>query len=124
MPVDIRVVMNWNMNDTDMDLWVTDPNGEKCYFKHTLTSIGGRISEDFTQGYGPEQFLLKKAIKGKYKIQVHYYGESGVKIAGKTTMLVEIFTNYGRHNEQRKLITLQLEEEEKEGIYVGEFVFN
>jgi hypothetical protein len=123
MPVDIRVVMNWNMNDTDMDLWVTDPNGEKCYYEHILTRIGGRISEDFTQGYGPEQFLLKKAVKGKYKIHVHYYGESGVKIAGKTTLLVEIFTNYGSPNEQRKLISLQLEDEEKEGIYVGEFVF-
>lgn len=123
MPVDVRVVMNWNMNDTDMDLWVTDPNGEKCYYQNKETLIGGRISKDFTEGYGPEQFLLKKAVKGKYKIQVHYYGENGVKIAGKTTLLVEIFTNYGKSNEQRKLITLQLEEEEKQGIYVGEFVF-
>lgn len=123
MPVDIRVVMNWNMNDTDMDLWVTDPAGEKCFYSNRETKIGGRMSEDFTEGYGPEQFLLKKAVKGKYKIQVHYYGENSAKIAGKTTLLVEVYTNYARSNEQRKLITLQLEEEEKEGIYVGEFVF-
>jgi len=123
MPVDIRVVMNWNMNDTDMDLWVTDPSGEKCLYSNRATKAGGRLSEDFTQGYGPEQFLIKKAQKGKYKIQVHYYGESGAKIAGKTTLLVEVFTNYGKDLEQRKLITLQLEGEEKEGIYVGEFTF-
>ena len=30
MPVDLRIVMNWNMNNTDIDLWVTDPNEEKC----------------------------------------------------------------------------------------------
>jgi uncharacterized protein YfaP (DUF2135 family) len=85
--------------------------------------MGGHLSEDFTDGYGPEQFLLKKAAKGKYKIQVHYYGERGVKVAGKTTLLVEVFTNYGRSTEQRKVITLQLEGEEREGVYVGEFVF-
>jgi tetratricopeptide (TPR) repeat protein len=123
MPVDIRVVMNWNMNDTDIDLWVTDPMGEKCFYSNPETKIGGRLSDDFTNGYGPEQFLLKKAPKGKYKIQVHYYGENGVKIAGKTTLFVEVFTNYGRSSEQRKLITLQLEEEEREGVYVGEFIF-
>jgi TonB-dependent SusC/RagA subfamily outer membrane receptor len=124
MSVDIRVVLNWNMNDTDIDLWITDPNGEKCFFSNPQTKIGGHLSEDFTDGYGPEQFLLKKAVKGKYKIQVHYYGENSAKIAGRTTLLAEIFTNYARNNEQRKLITLQLEgEEEREGVYVGEFVF-
>ncbi|HAD78679.1 MAG TPA: hypothetical protein DCF99_03660, partial [Flavobacteriaceae bacterium] len=32
IPVDIRVVMNWNKDMTDIDLWVTDPNGEKCFY--------------------------------------------------------------------------------------------
>jgi hypothetical protein len=123
MPVDIRVVMNWNMNDTDMDLWITDPSGEKCMYNNAETKMGGRLSEDFINGYGPEQFLLKKAPKGKYKIEVHYYGERGVKIAGKTTLLMEVYTNYGRSTEHRRIITLQLEGEEKEGVYVGEFVF-
>jgi len=121
MPVDIRVVMNWNMNDTDIDLWITDPTGETCDYRNKQTVIGGRISQDFTEGYGPEQFLLKKAVKGKYKIQVHYYGESGAKIAGKTTLLLEVYTNYGKPDEKCQLITLQLEGEEKEGIYVGSF---
>lgn len=123
MPIDIRVVINWNMNDTDMDLWITDPLGEKCLYSNAETKIGGRLSEDFIDGYGPEQFLLKKAPKGKYKIEVHYYGENGVKIAGKTTVLVEVFTNYGRNTEQCRIITLQMEGEEKEGVFVGEFVF-
>jgi tetratricopeptide (TPR) repeat protein len=123
MPVDVRVVLNWNMNDTDIDLWITDPKGEKCYYSNNRTAIGGRLSEDFTDGYGPEQFLLKKAVKGKYKIQVHFYGQDNPKIAGKTTLQAEIYTNYGRPNQQRKLITLQLGEEEREGIYIGEFSF-
>jgi len=39
LPVDVRVVMDWNMNNTDIDLWVTDPNGEKCYYSHNRTAF-------------------------------------------------------------------------------------
>ncbi|MBQ2529998.1 MAG: hypothetical protein II547_07070, partial [Treponema sp.] len=51
-PVDIRVVLTWNTDDCDIDLWVTDPDGEKCFYGNKLTQNGGRISRDFTQGYG------------------------------------------------------------------------
>jgi len=124
MPVDIRVVLNWNTKDTDIDLWVTDPNGEKSYYSHKETAGGGKFSEDQTEGYGPEQFLLKKAIKGKYKIEVDYYSDTQFKLSGPTTLMVEIFTHYGDVRQQRKILTLQLDkEEEKEGILVGEFNF-
>ncbi|MES2765263.1 MAG: VIT domain-containing protein, partial [Bacteroidota bacterium] len=32
MPVDVRVVLNWDTDNCDMDLWVTDPAGEKCFY--------------------------------------------------------------------------------------------
>ncbi|WP_304362109.1 VIT domain-containing protein, partial [Collimonas fungivorans] len=32
MPLDLRVIMTWDADNADMDLWVTDPNGEKCYY--------------------------------------------------------------------------------------------
>lgn len=123
MPVDVRVVLNWNMNDTDIDLWVIDPNGEKCFYSHKLTTIGGRISNDFTRGYGPEHFMLKKALKGKYKVMINYYGDSQQKIAGPTTVMAEIFTNYSRPNQQRKMITMQMQNGDNGGILVGEFNF-
>lgn len=124
MPTDVRVVLNWNKNDTDMDLWVTDPNQETCYYSHKETLIGGRISTDFTRGYGPEQFLLKKAVHGKYQVKVNYYGDQQFKLSGPTTVMAEIFTHYADGREERKLITLQMEKGGKqEGVLVGEFQF-
>lgn len=123
MPVDIRVVLNWNMNDTDIDLWAIDPNGEKCSYSHKLTTIGGRISNDFTRGYGPEQFMLKKALKGKYQVKINYYGDSQQKIAGPTTVMAEIYTNYGKQNQQRKIVTMQMSKTDNGEILVGEFNF-
>jgi tetratricopeptide (TPR) repeat protein len=124
MPVDVRVVLNWNKNNTDIDLWVTDPNNEKCYYSHKNTAIGGRISNDFTRGYGPEQFMLKKAIRGNYKVQIHYYGDSQFTLSGPTTVMAEIYTHYANGTQHRKLISLQMEKnQQSSGILVGEFSF-
>jgi uncharacterized protein YfaP (DUF2135 family) len=45
-----------------MDLWVIEPTGEKCYYSHPSTKIGGRLSKDLTGGYGPEEYMVKNAL--------------------------------------------------------------
>ena len=107
-PVDIRIVLTWNTNDCDIDLWITDPRGEKCDYSHNRTEIGGRISRDITQGYGPEEFCLKNALNGDYKIQVNYYGTGSQKLLQPVVAQVEVFTNFGRPNQKRQVMTLRL----------------
>ncbi|WP_242204371.1 VIT domain-containing protein [Aestuariivivens insulae] len=123
MPMDVRVVIDWNHNDTDIDLWVIDPNGEKAYYSHSKTNIGGRMSEDLTEGYGPESFLLKNAIKGNYKVMVDYFADSVQKISGPTVLKVTLFTNYAKPNEQKETIIIRLDKEEDE-IEVGNLIVN
>jgi tetratricopeptide (TPR) repeat protein len=127
MPVDIRVVINWNMNNTDFDLHVKDPYGETCFYSHKATAMGGRISQDITQGYGPEQFILKKAVKGKYEVFVNYYGDSQVKAEGPSTIMAEIYSKYADKEEQRQVVCLQMSKESKKTedgkIKVAEFEF-
>lgn len=124
LPVDIRIVMDWNKNNTDIDLWATNPNGEKCYYSHNRTAIGGRISHDMTQGFGPEQFLLKKALKRTYKVEINYYGDRQVTIATPTTILAELFTHYGTPQEQKELIVLQIKKDANGTVYIGDLDFN
>lgn len=123
MPVDVRIVMDWNMNNTDIDLWVTDPNNEKCFYSHNRTEIGGRISRDMTQGLGPEQFLLKKAIPGTYKIEINYYGDRQATIAGPTTIMAEMFTHYGNPQEKKEIIVLQMKKGANGAVYIGDLDF-
>ena len=108
-PVDIRIVLTWNTDNCDIDLWVTDPNKEKCYYGHKLTEIGGRISRDFTQGYGPEEFCIREAKKGKYKIEANYYGSSSQKILQPVVVQAEVYTNFGTPYQKKQVLTLQLE---------------
>jgi tetratricopeptide (TPR) repeat protein len=125
-PVDIRVVINWNMDNTDIDLHVKDPNSEECFFRNRETNMGGRISVDVQNGYGPEQFLLKKAVKGKYRVYVNYYGDRQFTYAGPSTIMAEIFIKYADKTEQRKVISLQMSNAKKRDdgkVEVAEFEF-
>ncbi|WP_407482594.1 VIT domain-containing protein [Elizabethkingia meningoseptica] len=128
LPVNVRVVLNWNKDNTDIDLWVTDPNGERCMYNHKSTEIGGRLSNDFTRGFGPEQFLLKKAIKGKYKIETNFFGDSQVSVSGPTIIMAEVFINYATGRQERKIVVFHSDRKEnstenKEGTLIGEFEF-
>ncbi|MDR2556044.1 MAG: DUF2135 domain-containing protein [Fibromonadaceae bacterium] len=126
IPIDIRVVINWNMNNTDIDLYVKDPNGEICSYSRRKTGIGGRISTDNTGGYGPEQFLLKRAIKGKYQVYVDYFGDRQFTAAGPSTIMAEIFTKYSDKTEQRQIVSLQMskaQKKEDKKVEVAEFAF-
>ena len=118
----IRVLIDWNHNDTDIDLWVTDPNGEKCYYSHKKTKIGGLMSNDMTQGFGPEQFVLKKTIKGSYKINVKYYASGQQKISGPTFLKITTFKNYGYKNEQKRTQLVRLVKAD-DVLDIGELIF-
>ena len=101
LPLDLRVVLTWDADNTDIDLWVTDPNGERAYYGNRLTYQGGRMSLDFTGGYGPEEFSLKHAKPGKYKVEAQYYGNRQQVVAGATTLRAQVCDRL-RHRRSRR----------------------
>ncbi|WP_435895566.1 VIT domain-containing protein [Oceaniferula spumae] len=122
MDCDIRVIISWDTDNSDMDLWVTDPKGEKCYYSNTLTRLGGRISDDMTDGRGPEEFLIRRAPSGKYKIQANYYGSRQQTLIGPTTLHATVITNWGRSNQKEKHLTFRLGQK-SEVVEIGEVDF-
>ena len=120
LPLDLRVVLMWDADNTDIDLWVTDPNGEKAFYRRQLTYQGGRMSLDFTGGYGPEEFSLKRAKPGKYKVEAQYFGDRRQAVTGPTTLQVKLTTQFGTAGQHEQSITLRLSGRQ-ETVFVGEF---
>ncbi|WP_165749283.1 VIT domain-containing protein [Cellulophaga sp. Z1A5H] len=123
MPVDVRIVIDWDANETDIDLWITDPNKEKCSYSNKNTRLGGRISYDVTQGYGPEEFRLKHAIDGAYGIDVNFYGTRKQTALGNVTVRALVYTNFGTKDEQKEVLTLQLEPAKSGDFNIGTIEF-
>lgn len=120
LPLDLRVVLAWDADNTDIDLWVTDPNAEKSYYGNRLTFQGGRMSADFTGGYGPEEFSLKVAKPGKYTIEAQFYGHRQQVVAAATTLSLRLSTRFGTIDQSDKAITLRLSGQ-SEIVRIGEF---
>lgn len=120
MPLDLRVVLSWDADNSDMDLWVTDPNGERAYYGNRLTYQGGQMSQDFTGGYGPEQFSLRNAKPGKYKVEANYFGSRQQLVTGATTLMLRLTTHWGTVKQKDQMVTMRLKDR-AETVLVGEF---
>jgi len=118
MPVGLRVILTWDADNCDIDLWVDDPNGERAMYNHPLTHQGGRMSRDFTGGYGPEVFLVRTPKPGKYTVRINYYGDSRQTALGPVTAQVRLITGFGTPEEKEKLITVRLVDR-KESLVIG-----
>ncbi len=119
---DMRIVMTWDADNTDIDLHVIEPSGERAYYSHNRTTIGGLVSKDFTRGYGPEEYVLRKAMHGMYAIEAKFYGSASAKLLGAVTLRVDIFTDFAGDDEQHRSITLRLKNK-KEIVKVGKVEF-
>ncbi len=72
----MKIFLTWDTDKTDIDLWVIEPGGEKCFYSHKNTKIGGSLDVDVTTGYGPEVYTLATPTKGAFKIQINYFSDN------------------------------------------------
>lgn len=120
LPLDLRAVLSWDTDNTDVDLWVTDPDGEAAYYGNALTYQGGRMSQDATGGYGPEEFALRHAKPGVYRVEAQFYGHRQQIVSAATTIQLVLSTGFGTARQADRRVTLRLREP-KDRVFVGEF---
>jgi Ca-activated chloride channel homolog len=120
LPLDLRAVLSWDADNTDIDLWVTDPNGERAYYGHRLTYQGGAVSRDFTGGYGPEEFALRFAKPGRYEVRAQFYGHRQQIISPYTTLMLWLATGFGTPGQKDEHVVLRLSGGGQE-VFVGSF---
>jgi len=95
---DVKVVLTWD-TPTDVDLWVIDPTGEKCYYGNRSIKSGGNLDVDITAGYGPETFTMAKALPGNYSVETQYYSSNG---QAATRVWIYVILYEGTPKEERK----------------------
>jgi len=90
-PADFRATLYWDTDGTDVDLWVTDPEGEKCYFANRTTASGLKLDVDDVNGYGPENITGESDLPaGDYLVQLHYFSDHGTGLASDCTVVITL----------------------------------
>ena len=109
LDADVRIALEWDVDNTDVDLHVLEPDGEEAFYGHRRTSSGGFVSRDVTTGYGPEEYLKKTGAAGTYRILANYFGSRQQTLTGPATVTATVFTNWGRAGETRQSLSLRLD---------------
>jgi tetratricopeptide (TPR) repeat protein len=104
---DIKVYLSWDTDKSDVDLWVTNPAGERVYYQHKAGRFGEALYDDVTTGYGPESFTAPKARPGDYVVQVNYFG-AGRSNFSEARGEVVVILDEGKPTESRKVLPYRL----------------
>lgn len=107
--VGLRVVLSWDADNTDIDLWVVDPSGDKAIYSQPRTRTGGHMSRDFTGGYGPEVYSIRRPLPGTYVVMANYFGDRRQSLTGPVTVQLEFQTRFGTRHSERAGTTRRLE---------------
>ena len=108
LDVDLRVTIEWNTEETDLDLWVDEPNGERAKFDNPATAIGGRLSNDMTEGYGPEEYLLRRAPDGTFTVTADVYSADELNPNGPSRITAHLIHDFGRPQEREEVVDIEL----------------
>lgn len=121
LDVDLRIVVEWNTDETDLDLWVDEPNRERAIYSNPKTAIGGRLSNDMTNGYGPEEYLLRRAPDGTFTIRADTFAADQLNPNGASRITAHVFHDFGRRNEREEVIDVELlpKDEEEDTKLIG-----
>jgi hypothetical protein len=106
---DLVVMITWNTDGTDVDLHVIEPTGEECMYSHRSTAIGGQLTRDVTQGYGPEMYVLPHAKEGTYQIRAHYFASDRNRASARTKVQALVFEDFGTPRQRVTEKTIVLE---------------
>ncbi len=120
LDTDLRIMMTWDADNTDIDMHVVEPSGEEVYYAHNRSGTGALVSHDVTTGYGPEEFLHKIAPKGKYTVSTNYFASHQQSLVGPATITVTFYTNWGRPTQKSETMSLRLDKA-KDKVVVGEY---
>ena len=110
---DLRVSITWNTDGTDVDLHVIEPNAERVFYGHRESKAGGKLSQDQTQGYGPERYQIARAGRGEYKVLVHYFRGNRNLLGGETHVSVTVTRNAGTDREKVERYTAVLRRQDE-----------
>jgi hypothetical protein len=95
----IQITLSWNTG-ADIDLYVTDPNGETIFYnqQHRRTTSGGIMDHDGRGDCRAEQdyprienvYWQNPPPPGEYRVELNYFGPCGDAAETETTLAIVI----------------------------------
>jgi tetratricopeptide (TPR) repeat protein len=112
MPSDIRLVLGWCADNTNMGMRIRDAAGHDSY--RGYHALAGGIRDDWSQAYGPVDFMVRNATDGDYRIEAYYNNSVPHQSEKVLVAWLEIYSGFGTADEQKEVIFFQANYEHRE----------
>ena len=89
---------SWNTDATDVDLWVIEPDGTKCFYQHNRTKKRRRIVARPDARLWSRTLSGREGAAGTYTVIVHYFRQPNL-LGGETHVNVVVTRNAGTPQE-------------------------
>jgi len=129
LEVDLRVTLDCNNRDLFSNVLIMEPDGTTCSYLKPESVNGGKLTRDdnYYRGYysdAPEEYQIKKAQDGKYKIKLNYSDYRGYYYDVKVPTVVKItlFKNFGNPNQSMVIENVIMDNQNGE-IEIGEVIW-
>lgn len=108
MPVDLRITMGWSSRDKNVGLSVTDPFHQR---NNEYYIYNGAKHMSSAWRFGPESYMIKHAIEGKYEIQAQdSYWDSRQGVVLPTFVWVDVYTHFGQKDQKHERTLIRMDE--------------
>lgn len=94
MPVDLRIILTSNLGYV-YGMKIIEPDGKECSSQKPVSKNGGKLEYNSSYGYYDE-YNIKKALKGKYRISINYNDYRNTSLS---MLRILCFKNFGRKDQ-------------------------
>jgi TonB-dependent SusC/RagA subfamily outer membrane receptor len=129
LEVDLRITLDCNNMDLFSNVLIMEPDGTTCSYIKPESEKGGKLTrnDSYYRGYysdAPEEYQIKKAQNGKYKIKLNYSDSRGYYYDVKVPTVVKItlFKNFGKPDQTMVIENVIMDNQHGE-VEIGEVIW-
>ncbi|WP_265535903.1 YfaP family protein [Sphingomicrobium astaxanthinifaciens] len=116
---DLRVTIEWTADATDLDLHVDEPTGEHVFYGHRQSFSGGWMSNDMMQGFGPEEYWIRKAPGGSFKVSSSVFRRDRIDPNGAPWLRARLIRDFGRPTERVDYVDVAMDGQLRDRVPLG-----
>jgi TonB-dependent SusC/RagA subfamily outer membrane receptor len=112
LTVDLRITFECNTTNLSNKVSIAEPGGTACSAKKPLSMYGGRLTiknavnrANNIYTVAPEEYQIKNAVDGKYKLRISYTGFNGYIYNARIPTMIKMttFKNFGKPGQSIKI---------------------
>ena len=105
---DYRIVFDWTDPNIEFKIQFVNPNNKYFDWSHTVIDSKDNMIDEIKYGYNTEEFIIDDSEKGEWIINIENFSIENQD--NPTYLKYTVYKNYGRPNEIKKVMVINLSE--------------